>query len=187
MNLWPLTQVRDFDRGDAKAWFPISFLLVAVIYTGSKSLVSIHSDRAHASNSCPFQSTRKPYFAASAHNSIFKNLTIILIAYGEVLWFGGHVTGLTLVSFFLMVGSSVIAAWSDISTTLARMSTGVAVVDPISGAEVPLTSDAVGGFNLGYAWMFVNCVASAAYVSHYNPLQLTAGSVHEKANQGDRF
>jgi GDP-mannose transporter len=25
---------------DAKAWFPISFLLVAVIYTGSKSLVS---------------------------------------------------------------------------------------------------------------------------------------------------
>jgi hypothetical protein len=25
---------------DAKEWFPISFLLVSVIYTGSKSLVS---------------------------------------------------------------------------------------------------------------------------------------------------
>lgn len=25
---------------DAKIWFPVSFLLVAVIYTGSKSLVS---------------------------------------------------------------------------------------------------------------------------------------------------
>ena len=31
---------RDFDMKDAKAWFPISFLLVSVIYTGSKSLVS---------------------------------------------------------------------------------------------------------------------------------------------------
>ena len=32
--------VRDFDWTDAKTWFPVSFLLVAVIYTGSKSLVS---------------------------------------------------------------------------------------------------------------------------------------------------
>lgn len=31
---------RSFDMKDAKAWFPISFLLVSVIYTGSKSLVS---------------------------------------------------------------------------------------------------------------------------------------------------
>lgn len=30
---------RDFDMQDAKTWFPISFLLVSVIYTGSKSLV----------------------------------------------------------------------------------------------------------------------------------------------------
>lgn len=35
--------------------------------------------------------------------TIFKNMTIILIAYGEVLWFGGSVTPLTLVSFLLMV------------------------------------------------------------------------------------
>jgi len=31
---------RNFDMTDAKTWFPISCLLVAVIYTGSKSLVS---------------------------------------------------------------------------------------------------------------------------------------------------
>ena len=36
-----LISFRDFDTGDAKKWFPISFLLVLVIYTGSKSLVSI--------------------------------------------------------------------------------------------------------------------------------------------------
>jgi GDP-mannose transporter len=63
-----------------------------------------------------------------------------------------------------MVGSSIIAAWSDISTTLARMSTGAAVLDPTSGAEIPLKG-MIGGFNVGYLWMFVNCLASAAYVS----------------------
>lgn len=31
---------RDFDTKDAKMWFPISLMLVGVIYTGSKSLVS---------------------------------------------------------------------------------------------------------------------------------------------------
>ncbi|KAE8541877.1 GDP-mannose transporter 2 [Cryptococcus gattii VGV] len=134
---------RDWDLNDAKAWFPVSSLLVAVIYTGSKSL----------------------QFLSIPVYTIFKNLTIILIAYGEVIWFGGHVTPLTLCSFFLMVGSSVIAAWADISTTLARLSAGVAVVDPISGADVPLSSTTVmDTMNVGYLWMFVNCLASAGYV-----------------------
>lgn len=32
---------REFDKDDARKWFPISFLLVLVIYTGSKALVSL--------------------------------------------------------------------------------------------------------------------------------------------------
>lgn len=32
---------RKFDVQDAKAWFPISFMLVSVIYTGSKSLARL--------------------------------------------------------------------------------------------------------------------------------------------------
>ena len=32
---------RDFDKTDAKKWFPISALLVSVIYTGSKSIVRL--------------------------------------------------------------------------------------------------------------------------------------------------
>jgi GDP-mannose transporter len=32
---------RAFDLQDAKSWLPISLLLVSVIYTGSKSLVSL--------------------------------------------------------------------------------------------------------------------------------------------------
>jgi GDP-mannose transporter len=39
-----VVQVRDFDIQDAKTWYPISLLLVTVIYTGSKSLVSILPD-----------------------------------------------------------------------------------------------------------------------------------------------
>jgi GDP-mannose transporter len=52
-----------------------------MIYTGSKAL----------------QFLRIPIY------TIFKNLTIILIAYGEVLWFGGNVTHMMLISFGLMV------------------------------------------------------------------------------------
>ena len=48
---------RDFDLKDAKMWFPISFMLVLVIYTGSKSL---------------------QYLSIPVY-TIFKNLTIILI------------------------------------------------------------------------------------------------------------
>ena len=36
---------RDFDMIDAKMWFPISVMLVSVIYTGSKSLVSVLMSR----------------------------------------------------------------------------------------------------------------------------------------------
>ncbi|GJN91966.1 hypothetical protein Rhopal_004994-T1 [Rhodotorula paludigena] len=118
---------RDFDREDARKWFPISFLLVLVIYTGSKSL---------------------QYLSVPVY-TIFKNLTIILIAYGEVLWFGGSVTPLTLVSFGLMVVSSLIAASPDLASWWSG-----AIVEASESGQSPA----------GYLWMFVNCFASAGYV-----------------------
>ncbi|KAI0343166.1 UDP-galactose transporter [Trametopsis cervina] len=127
---------RQFDMNDAKAWFPISFLLVSVIYTGSKSL---------------------QYLSIPVY-TIFKNLTIILIAYGEVIWFGGRVTGLTLVSFFFMVLSSVIAAWADVRDTLAEADPAVAEGIAWSASGI------VRSLNVGYLWMMVNCLSSAAYV-----------------------
>ena len=42
--------------------------------------------------------------------TIFKNLTIIAIAYGEVWVFESKVTPMTLSSFLLMVLSSIVAA-----------------------------------------------------------------------------
>ncbi|KAJ3480406.1 hypothetical protein NLI96_g8372 [Meripilus lineatus] len=121
---------RSFDMKDAKAWFPISFLLVSVIYTGSKSL---------------------QYLSIPVY-TIFKNLTIILIAYGEVIWFGGRVTGLTLISFFFMVLSSVIAAWADIGDALAAGDP--AVIEGSSWGLSTMTG-VVSKLNVGYFWMLV--------------------------------
>ncbi|EFP90080.1 GDP-mannose transporter into the lumen of the Golgi [Puccinia graminis f. sp. tritici] len=131
-----LIKYRDLDKNDAKRWFPISFLLVVVIYTGSKAL----------------------QFLTIPVYTIFKNLTIILIAYGEVIWFNGSVSSLTLVSFGLMVLSSLIAAWSDISPFLSINSAKE------EAFQEPLIYGEIVKKNMGYFWMLINCFASAAYV-----------------------
>ncbi|KAF5139441.1 GDP-mannose transporter [Metarhizium anisopliae] len=110
-----------FDSQKAKTWFPIALLLVAMIYTGNKAL---------------------QYLSVPVY-TIFKNLTIIVIAYGEVLWFGSSLTPLTLVSFIMMVFSSVVAAWAD--------------------ARSASTAAAVTTLNLGYGWMGINVFCAAMY------------------------
>ncbi|CAO1629473.1 unnamed protein product [Parajaminaea phylloscopi] len=137
-------ELRAWNYRDARNWTPISALLVLTIWTGSKAL----------------QYLNIPVY------TIFKNLTIILIAYGEVIWFGGRVTLFAFSSFCLMVLSSIIAAWSDISHTLAiaqlsmphtpdSISEGktfdpnthrpVAAFDPLSGEKARLTDLQAGG------------------------------------------
>ncbi|CAI7615643.1 GDP-mannose transporter [Penicillium manginii] len=122
-----LITYRDFNTDEAKKWFPITLLLIGMIYTGSKAL----------------------QFLSIPVYTIFKNLTIILIAYGEVLWFGGSVTAMTLFSFGLMVFSSLIAAWADIKHAVES-----------SGD----TSSAVSTLNAGYLWMLINCLCTSSYV-----------------------
>lgn len=119
---------RPLNRTDSKNWLPISFLLVIMIYTSSKAL---------------------QYLAVPIY-TIFKNLTIILIAYGEVLFFGGSVTSMELASFLLMVLSSVVATWGDQQALAAK-------------AAISLTEN-VSAFNIGYVWMFTNCISSALFV-----------------------
>lgn len=111
--------------------FPISLLLIGMIYTSTKAL----------------------QFLSIPVYTIFKNLTIILIAYGEVLWFGGSVTSMALFSFGLMVLSSVIAAWADIQAALAGY-----------GSDTTDTSDKISTLNAGYVWMMFNCFCTATYV-----------------------
>lgn len=122
---------RDFNSDEAKKWFPISLLLIGMIYTGSKALALL---------SIPVY-------------TIFKNLTIILIAYGEVLWFGGSVTPMALFSFGLMVVSSLIAAWADIQHAMSSI-----------GGASGQTNEALSTLNAGYLWMMFNCLCTATYI-----------------------
>lgn len=100
-----------------------------------------------------YTSTKALQFLSIPVYTIFKNLTIILIAYGEVLWFGGSVTGMALFSFGLMVASSVIAAWADVQHALSG-----------SGKSSAASSKEISTLNAGYLWMLFNCFCSAAYV-----------------------
>jgi GDP-mannose transporter len=84
--------------------------------------------------------------------TIFKNLTTIVIAYGEALWFGGNVSPLALLSFGLMVLSSVVAAWADIQSAVAGDFSGVS------------SAAAMAKLNTGYAWMGFNVFCTASYV-----------------------
>ncbi|KAI4601276.1 GDP-mannose transporter into the lumen of the Golgi [Pestalotiopsis sp. 9143b] len=116
-----------FDVNKGKRWFPVSLLLVGMIYTSTKAL----------------------QFLSVPVYTIFKNLTIIVIAYGEVLWFGGSVTPLALLSFGLMVMSSIVAAWADLSH---------------ASAQTAEAAEALATLNAGYAWMGLNVFCTASYV-----------------------
>ena len=101
-----------------------------------------------------YTSTKALQYLSIPVYTIFKNLTIILIAYGEVLWFGGSVTGMSLFSFGLMVLSSVIAAWADIQHALQNF----------GGHASSEASEKISTLNAGYMWMLLNCLCSAGYV-----------------------
>ncbi|MCJ1307554.1 GDP-mannose transporter into the lumen of the Golgi [Agyrium rufum] len=126
-----LINFRNFNADEARKWFPVSLLLVGMIYTSTKAL----------------QYLSIPVF------TIFKNLTIIVTAYGEVLWFGGSVTRLTLFSFGLIVLSSVVAAWADIQHALS-----------FHGSSSEAASEKISTLNAGYMWMLMNCFCTSSYV-----------------------
>ncbi|RKP14847.1 GDP-mannose transporter [Piptocephalis cylindrospora] len=104
---------RPLNREDVRKWLPVSAFMAVMLYTSGKAL----------------QYLQVPLF------TIFKNATIILTAYGERLWYNGRVTPLMLLSFILMVSSSIVGGWNDLSFSL-----------------------------VGYAWMAINCISSASFV-----------------------
>ena len=101
-----------------------------------------------------YTSTKSLQFLSVPVYTIFKNLTIIVIAYGEVLWFGGSVTSSALFSFGLIVLSSVVAAWADIQHALYGNPDG----------QTAETAIALSTLNAGYAWMGMNVFCTAAYI-----------------------
>jgi GDP-mannose transporter len=101
-----------------------------------------------------YTSTKALQFLSVPVYTIFKNLTIIVIAYGEVLWFGGSVSAAALFSFGLMVLSSVVAAWADIQHALYGG----------AGTQSAEAATALSTLNAGYAWMGMNVFCTAAYI-----------------------
>lgn len=101
-----------------------------------------------------YTSTKALQFLSVPVYTIFKNLTTIVIAYGEVLWFGGSVTPSALFSFGLMVLSSVVAAWADIQHALYGGAAG----------QTAEAAAAISTLNAGYGWMGMNVFCTAAYV-----------------------
>lgn len=101
-----------------------------------------------------YTGTRALQFLSVPVYTIFKNLTIIVIAYGEMFWVGGNVTSLTLLSFGLMILSSVIAAWADIQIALSGVSGDMKTVDNL---------DHMARLNAGYMWMSLNVLSSACF------------------------
>ncbi|KAJ1920812.1 GDP-mannose transporter into the lumen of the Golgi [Mycoemilia scoparia] len=114
-NFVSFIKYRKLNKGDVMIWLPVACSQAAMLYTGGKAL----------------QYLNIPLF------TVFKNLTIIAIAYGEYYVFQAQVTPLMLTSFSLMVLSSLVGAWSDITFNMA-----------------------------GYIWMSLNCFASAVFVIH---------------------
>lgn len=92
---------------------PVSLLLIAMIYTGSKTL----------------------QYLTVAMFTVFKNLTIIIVALGEQKLFASQITGLMWLSFGLMAAGSIIGGFNDL-TFNAR----------------------------GYFWMALNSASNAAYL-----------------------
>jgi hypothetical protein len=59
--------------------------------------------------------------------------------------------------------SSIIAAWSDVSSAFSA--SFPATSSGVSTLALKSAADALKGLNAGYFWMFLNCLTSAAYVS----------------------
>jgi len=72
---------------------------------------------------------------ASSFVCDLQNITIVIVAYGERLWYNGRVTTLMLISFVLMIISSIAGGWNDITFDF-----------------------------YGYFWMICNCFSAAAFV-----------------------
>jgi len=102
-----------FNYRTAMEWAPVNIFFCAMLFTGMASLQY---------NNVPMV-------------TVFKNITNILVAFGDRVCFGTHIEALICLAFAIMLLGAVAAAWSDIyiSTT-------------------------------GLFWMCANCFSTAGYI-----------------------
>jgi GDP-mannose transporter len=102
----------------AKKWAPVTFFFVAMLYTGTQATAGL------------------PIHIVT----VFKNVTNIIIVFGEWNLFGEKVGGLVIASLVVMLGGAVLCSYSDV------------------GGKANASS------LVGYFWMVLNCIATAGYV-----------------------
>lgn len=102
----------------ARKCAPLTFFFVAMLYTGMQATAGL------------------PIHIVT----VFKNVTNIIIVFGEWHFFGEKVGLLVLVSLGVMLMGAVMASYSD-----------------VGGKATPSTLS-------GYFWMLLNCASTAAYV-----------------------
>ncbi|CAH0521288.1 unnamed protein product [Peronospora belbahrii] len=102
----------------ARKWAPVTFFFVAMLYTGMQATAGL------------------PIHIVT----VFKNVTNIIIVFGEWRFFGERVGGLVLISLGIMLLGAVMSSYSD-----------------VGDQATPSTLS-------GYFWMFLNCAATAGYV-----------------------
>jgi len=94
-------------------WIPVNLFFCAMLFTGMASLQH---------NSVPMV-------------TIFKNITNIMVAFGDFFFFNALVETLVIASFAVTLGGAIAAAWNDITSTWT-----------------------------GLFWMAANCCSTAGYV-----------------------
>ncbi|CAH0481796.1 unnamed protein product [Peronospora belbahrii] len=102
----------------ARKWAPVTFFFVAMLYTGMQATAGL------------------PIHIVT----VFKNVTNIIIVFGEWRFFGERVGGLVLISLSIMLLGAVMSSYSD-----------------VGDQATPSTLS-------GYFWMSLNCAATAGYV-----------------------
>ena len=102
-----------FSMATAKQWAPVNIFFCGMLFTGMGSLQY---------NSVPMV-------------TIFKNITNIVVTFGDYYFFGSHVEGLVMAAFGIMLAGALFAAKNDVSISL-----------------------------IGLFWMAMNCLTTAAYI-----------------------
>lgn len=107
-----------YNTETAKKWAPVTFFFVAMLYTGMQATAGL------------------PIHIVT----VFKNVTNIIIVFGEWHFFDEKVGLLVLISLGVMLMGAVMSSYSDVGgrATSATLS--------------------------GYFWMLLNCAATAGYV-----------------------
>lgn len=108
-----LINFRLLRRNEVLRWLPVSLGLVGMTYTGSKCLEH----------------------CAISIVTIFKNTSILLVAFGDLFFFNKKISLLTYFSFLLIVLSSFLGTFGDSKFTMT-----------------------------GMIWLMINCLATAMYV-----------------------